>query len=114
MVLRRSPGMAVGVIWAGEARLMVEAGAQLEWLAADRAAAGVMDGYGIDGDKQRDCKLAQCRCIYQPPSMCGRRRRSADKRRVGAAIDRRATMIGGTNKAAERKGQDRTQRWRRR
>lgn len=42
------------------------------------------------------------------------RRRSADKRRVGAAIDRRATMIGGTKKAAERKGQDRTERWRRR
>lgn len=29
------------------------------------------------------------------------RRRSADKRRVGAAIDRRATMIGGTNKGSE-------------
>lgn len=29
------------------------------------------------------------------------------KRRVGVAIDRRATMIGGTNKGKDRTGQDR-------
>lgn len=36
------------------------------------------------------------------------------KRRVGVAIDRRATMIGGTNKGKDRTGQDKTERerWR--
>lgn len=56
MVLRRSSGMAVGVIWAGEARLIVEASAQLDWLAVDRAA-GVMDTGSIARNTGTESRL---------------------------------------------------------
>lgn len=88
----------------------MEAGAQLDWLAADRAAAGVMDGYGIDRDKQRDGKLAQWRCLYQSTSTCGRRKQTQRRQKESRCCDRQEGDDDRWNKQdneRERTGQDR-------
>jgi hypothetical protein len=103
MVLCRSLAMAVGLIWAGSARLIAKVGAQLEMLEVDRAASAMNTGLvAVNNGEQAQCFFFFF-FSYQLPSMDGRR--SADKRRavLRSTGERRRSVEQGKDRQAKMK-----------